>query len=119
MFSSPADRQRFHASLRLRVDSRSARRGNRIWEVTWVEGPPSPSRPSGSTPPPLKGWRKGACHREFAPFLHPFRGGGVEGAARDGEGEFRADRAKRLSHHECDLTLDDRRAEIMLSRVLI
>src|SRR5262245_41147273 len=63
-------------------------KGYRKWRAPRVAGPPSPSRPSGSTPPPLKGWRKGARRREFAPFLHPFRGGGVEGVARDGEGEF-------------------------------
>src|SRR5262245_30487889 len=57
---------------------------------------PSPSRPSGSTPPPLKGGRKGAKSRRQAPFLHPFRGGGGEGAARDGEGEFRPHRHTRL-----------------------
>ena len=46
----------------------------------------SPRR--GSPPLPLKGARKGADRGEFMPFLHPFRGGGVEGAARDGEGAF-------------------------------
>ncbi len=35
---------------------------------------PSPSRPSGSTPLPLKGVRNGADRGEFMPFLHPFRG---------------------------------------------
>jgi hypothetical protein len=46
----------------------------------------SPRR--GSPPLPLKGARKGADRGEFMPFLQPFSGGGVEGAARDGEGAF-------------------------------
>jgi hypothetical protein len=63
--------------------------GNRICVTA-----PSPSRPSGSTPLPLKGARKGAFRREFAHFL--FRGGGVEGVARDGEGGIRSHRNMRL-----------------------
>src|SRR5262245_44136875 len=74
------------------------RQGNRMWRLLQVTAP-SPSRPSGSTPPPLKGWRKGSNSPGLAPFLHPFRGGGVEGVARDGEGEFRSSRHMRLPCH--------------------
>src|SRR5262245_60951937 len=55
--------------------------------------PLSVSPLQGSPPLPLKGARKGASRREFAPFLHPFRGGGVEAKPRRRAGFF----DKRLS----------------------